>query len=370
MPKENKPNKKFWSVANNGQDTAELLIHGEIADDSWWDEAGSKEFAADMLSLRGNPIKVRINSLGGSLFAGQAMYAAIKQHDKHVTTYIDGVAASAATFPAIAGDTVIMPANAMFMIHNPSTGAWGNSNDFRKAADDLDKIRESMVSAYQDKTGLERDEIIKMLDEEEWLTASRAKELGFIDEIETSMNIAASLSGKNMIVNGVEFSMDRFKTIPTSLVQAAATKPKPEKPQKPNAGTDNAASTTEDVMDIETLKAKHPDLYAQVTDAGVKAGVDQERNRIKAIEEMAMPGHDEMVNKAKFDSGISAEALAVEIVKAEKQRGKKFLDQREEDANNLSDVEQEEPETNVSASADDEKRNKWRAAAKRAGRKS
>lgn len=370
MPKENKPNKKFWSVANNGQETAELLIHGEIADDSWWDEAGSKEFAADMLSLRGKAIKVRINSLGGSLFAGQAMYAAIKQHDKHVTTYIDGVAASAATFPAIAGDKVIMPSNAMFMIHNPSTGAWGNSNDFRKAADDLDKIRESMVSAYQEKTGLERDEIITMLDDEEWLSAERALELGFIDEIESSMKIAASLSDKNMIVNGVEFSLARFKTLPSTLVQAAATKPKPEKPQNLDAGTVQTASNTEDVMDIEKLKAEHPDLFKQVTDAGIKAGVEQERGRIQAIEEMAMPGHEKMVNAAKFESGITAEGLAVQMVKAEKERGKQYLQNRNKDAEAVDDVEQEEPENNINANADDSKREKWRNAAKRAGRKS
>lgn len=361
MPKDN--SKKFWAIANNDGDVQELLIHGEISDTEWWDEVGSKEFARDMLSLRGKEIKVRINSLGGNLFAGQAMYAAIKQHDKFVTTYIDGVAASAATFPAIAGDKVIMPSNAMFMIHNPSTGVWGNSNDFRKAADDLDKIRESMVSAYADKSGLDRDRIIDMLNTEEWLTASEAKELGFVDEVEQSLSIAASLNGGEMTVNGVSFSVDRFKSLPTALVSAAAKQPKQNKPEAKTKAGKQSASRTEDVMDIKKLKAEHPDLYKQVVKAGFDDGVKAERDRIKAIEDMAMPGHDELVTKAKFDTGVTAESLAVQIVKAEKQKGKDFLNKREQDSQDVNDVAQDEPELVPESSEDDEKRARAKKAA-------
>lgn len=361
--------KQFWQMKNEGGE-AELQLYGVLGEDEWWDDVTSKRFADDVKSLRGNPLSVRINSVGGNVFTGNAIYSLLKTHDAKVTVYIDGLAASAASVVAMAGDEVIMPANAMMMIHNPWTVAMGEASDFRKLADDMDKIRDSILATYENKTGMERDKIIEMLDDETWLTANEAKDLGFADTILDDVKIAASIGGGKIAVNGEQFSLNRFKNLPVSLVQAAEENPTPEKPQNSTAGTVQAASTTEDVMDIETLKAKHPDLYSQVTDAGIKAGVDQERDRIKAIEDMAMPGHDEMVNKAKFDSGISAEALAVEIVKAEKQRGQKFLTQRENDADDLANVEQDEPDLNANASADDEKRNKWRAAAKRAGRKS
>lgn len=358
--------KQFWLLKNEA-DQAELQLYGVLGEEEWWDDVTSKRFAEDVKSLRGKPLTVRINSVGGNVFTGNAIYSLLKTHDKKVTVMIDGLAASAASVVAMAGEEVIMPANAMMMIHNPWTIAMGEASDFRKLADDMDKIRDSILTTYENKTGMDREALIEMLDEETWLTASEAKELGFADTILSDVKIAASIGGGNIAVNGEQFSLNRFKNLPVSLVQAAAEQPTPEKPQNPTAGTVNAASTTEDVMDIETLKAKHPDLFKQVTDAGIEAGVDQERARIKAIEEMAMPGHEDLVTKAKFDSGVSAEALAVEIVKAEKQRGSKFLDQRNEDANDLSDVEQEEPELVPENSADDEKRKKWRAAAKRAG---
>lgn len=361
--------KQFWQMKNQG-DAAELQLYGVLGEEEWWDDVTSKQFAADVKALRGKPLNVRINSVGGNVFTGNAIYSLLKTHDKKVTVYIDGLAASAASVVAMAGEEVIMPANAMMMIHNPWTVAMGEASDFRKLADDMDKIRDSILTTYENKTGMDRDKIIAMLDDETWLTASEAKDLGFADTILDDVKIAASLGGGSIAVNGEQFSLNRFKNLPVSLVQAAADAPTPEKPQNPTAGTVTAASKTEDVMDIETLKAEHPDLFKQVTDAGVKAGVEQERTRIKAIEDMAMPGHDAMVNKAKFDSGISAEALAVEIVKAEKQRGQKFLDQREDDASDLGNVEQDEPAINAGASADDAKREKWRNAAKRAGGKS
>lgn len=116
-------------------------------------------------------------------------------------------------------------------------------------------------------------------------------------------------------------------------------------------------------MDIEKLKAEHPDLYKQVVKAGFDDGVKAERDRIKAIEDMAMPGHDELVTKAKFDTGVTAESLAVQIVKAEKQKGKDFLNKREQDSQDVNDVAQDEPELVPESSEDDEKRARAKKAA-------
>jgi len=129
----------------------------------------------------------------------------------------------------MAGDRVIMPKNAMMMIHNPWTIAWGDANEFRKIADELDKIRESLVVVYQDKSGLERDRIIEMLDAETWMTAEEAVELGFADEIEEAKQVAASVAGPDrLIINGVTVDLSQYrhppKIIPVATISAPDTR--------------------------------------------------------------------------------------------------------------------------------------------------
>ena len=120
-------------------------------------------------------------------------------------------------------------------------------------------------------------------------------------------------------------------------------------------------------MDLETLKAEHPDLYKQVMDAGKQEGITAERSRIKDIEDAAMPGHEQLTASAKFDSAITAEQYAMQVLKAEKEKGAGFLAGRKKDAENLDDVEQQEPEFNPENSADDEKRKSARAVAAKVG---
>jgi ATP-dependent Clp protease protease subunit len=158
-------NKKFWQFKAKGNNTGDLMLYGDIADATWWgDEVTPKDFKADLDSL-GNisDLNVYINSGGGDVFAGQAIYSMLKRHNATVNVYVDGLAASIASIIAMAGDKVIMPKNAMLMVHNPWTGGMGNANDFRKLADDLDKIGESLIAVYQDKTGMDKDKIIELL---------------------------------------------------------------------------------------------------------------------------------------------------------------------------------------------------------------
>lgn len=369
MPKNKEQGKQFWSLKNE-EESAELLLYGVLGEDPWWDDVGSKRFAEDMKTVRGKPVTVRINSVGGDVFTGSAIYSTLKMHDKKVTVHIDGLAASAASVVAMAGDEVIMPSNAMIMIHNPWSIAIGEAKDFRKRADDMDKIRESMVTTYQEKTGMSREELIEIMDEETWLTATEAKEYGFADTIESSFQVAASIAGGDMTVNGVTFSMERFKVLPSALVAAAARKePKPSKPQEKPAGNPSA-SRTEDVMDIETLKAEHPDLYKQILDAGVTQGATDERDRIAAIQDAALPGHEELVAKA-IDEGMKAETFALEVIKAEKQKGKNHLQNRDKDAAELNEVEQEtvDPVADPQAAEDDKKRAEARKIAAQVGGK-
>lgn len=329
--------KKFWSLKNEAE-SAELLLYGILGEDPWWDDVGSKQFAEDIKSVRGKPVTVRINSYGGDVFTGHAIYSSLKLHDKKVTVHIDGIAASAASVVAMAGDEVIMPSNAMMMIHNPWTIAVGEAKDFRKLADDMDKIRDSILVVYEEKTGKSRDELIELMDNEYWMTAQEAKDEGFADTIEESTKIAASIAGGDITVNGVKFSMERFKVLPSALVAAAARKETQSNQEKP-AGN-HSASRTEDVMDIEKLKAEHPDLYKQITDAGIAKGAENERARIKAIQDAALPGHEDLTNQA-IDTGMAAETYALEVIKAEKQKSATYLRNRADDAVALNNVGQD-----------------------------
>jgi len=219
---------KFWKFQAKADKSGDLLLYGEISSVSWWgDEVTPKEFKKDLDALGDIDIlNIYVNSPGGDVFAAQAMVSMLKRHSAEKNVYVDGLMASAATFFTGVGK-VFMPSNAMMMIHNPSALVWGNATDMRKMADDLDKIRESMLAIYRDKTGMTDEEIIPLLDAETWMTADDAMEYGFIDEIEEEKKVAASISNTILTINGIQADMTRFKHSDT-LIQ----KFKPyEKPQ-------------------------------------------------------------------------------------------------------------------------------------------
>ena len=207
-----KKHKKFWNLKALDEKTGELTLYGEISDVTWWgDEITPKQFKEELDALGDiDTLNVYINSPGGDVFAGQTIYSMIKRHKAQVNVYIDGVAASIASLIAMAGDKVIMPANAMMMVHNPWAFAAGNAQDFRKLADDLDKIRDSMIVAYESKSALTTDEIKKLLDAETWLSAKDCHEYGFADEIEEAKQAAACVDKKYL---------SRYKNVPEELLK-------------------------------------------------------------------------------------------------------------------------------------------------------
>lgn len=175
--------KKFWrfndAVENAG---AELIIEGEISSESWWgDEATPKQLREELAKHSGD-LTVSINSGGGDVFAGVAMYNALKQHDGAITVRVDGLAASIASVIAMAGDKIIMSPGSMMMIHKPWTIAIGDSNEMEKVMEVLNGIEKSIVPIYTARTGLSEDEVISMLNEETWLTAEESVAKGFADE--------------------------------------------------------------------------------------------------------------------------------------------------------------------------------------------
>lgn len=175
---------KFWNwVSNKETDTRMLYIEGEIASQSWWgDEITPKLFKAELQQGKGD-IDVYINSPGGDCIAASQIYTMLMEYKGNVTVKIDGLAASAASVIAMAGTKVCMSPPAMMMIHNPLTLAIGDSQEMRKTIEVLDEFKESILNAYELKTGLTRDELSNMMDAETWLNANKALEYGFIDEI-------------------------------------------------------------------------------------------------------------------------------------------------------------------------------------------
>lgn len=221
--------KKFWQfkAKEEAPSIGELLLYGDISSSTWWgDEITPAAFAQDLKSLGDvSVLNIYINSGGGDVFAGQAIYSMLKRHPARKNVYVDGLAASIASVIAMAGDTVFMPKNAMMMVHKAWTMAIGNANDLRKLADDMDKIDESILITYQDKTGLEKDKIVEMVNAETWLTAEEAVAYGFADQIEEAKQLVASLSDGQLKVNGQTFNLNRYRNPPDFKVRPTNTKP-------------------------------------------------------------------------------------------------------------------------------------------------
>lgn len=157
----------------------EISLYGDI--DGWW--GISAESVQYMIGDHEGDMSIRLFSYGGDVMEGLAIYNMIARHPGKVTVYVDSVAASIASYVAMAADEVVIADNAMIMIHNPWADAWGESSDLKKTASLLDTMKETLITAYEKKTGLPRDDISAMMDEEKWMTAAEAVELGFADSI-------------------------------------------------------------------------------------------------------------------------------------------------------------------------------------------
>lgn len=204
---------KFWQVKNEVNGNSEILLYGPIAgESSWWgDEVTPRSFAEDLESLGGKDVTVRINSGGGDVFAAHAIHNQLVAYKGRVTVVIDGLAASAATIIAVAGDRIIMPSNALFMIHNPAIGLsdYYGADELLKAAEALSTIKGSIVAAYRKRCKASAEELAAMMDAETWMGAAECMEKGFVDEIQGS--VSPVLNGSSLIVNSINFDMKNFK---------------------------------------------------------------------------------------------------------------------------------------------------------------
>ena len=193
-----------WYTIRAESKGAEVVIYDEIGAYG----VSAKGFLAELGALPdGTPLALRLNSPGGSVFDAVAIYNAIKRHSGTVTVWIDGIAASAASYIAMAGDEVVMPENAFLMIHDPAGMVMGTATDMRAMAEALDKIKGSLLQGYAAKSGRPQEEIAPLMAAETWLDAKDALDLGFADRIAEPVRIAA------------RFDVGRFRNAPPVLAE-------------------------------------------------------------------------------------------------------------------------------------------------------
>lgn len=183
--------KKFWKWKNqvmrnqNEEEVTEriLFLNGTIAEESWFDDDVTPQLFKEELNQGNGNITVWINSPGGDCVAAAQIYNMLIDYKGDVTVKIDGIAASAASVIAMAGTKVLMSPVSMLMIHNPMTIAFGNKGEMEKAISMLDEVKESIINAYEIKTGMSRVKLSHLMDSETWMDAHKAVELGFADDI-------------------------------------------------------------------------------------------------------------------------------------------------------------------------------------------
>jgi len=428
---------KFWQIKNISDDEAEIVLYGEIYSDGglWLDEEGNittpRQFYDDLKALGDvKKLTVRINSIGGDIFAAQAIYTQLKSHKAKVVAIIDGIAASAASVVAMAGDVVKMPNNALMMIHNPAMGMLGyfTADEMKKYAKQLEVVKEGIIHAYAGKTGLDAERISRMMDKETWMTGKEAKELGFVDEI-LFEDVPVAARGSILIVNGVRHDLSKLSVPLPKIINGVSpenvsmeTADEDEPWEAPNLedftdkswdeltdaekrriaghfawaasmpperygdlklphhrpsdgkvvwrGVANAAARLEqsnipqadmskvknhlgrhyeqfdrtppwedkagnneskkegkllEAKTVEELKTIYPDLVAKIEATAREEGMKAERERIKAIDEIASVMPKDLETKAKFESPMTVEQVAIELLKIEAAKKKEAM---------------------------------------------
>ena len=313
---------KSWFRMKADGANGEIYIYDEIG---FWGIT-AKDFI-DALKALGEveTIDLFINSPGGDVFAGTAIYNALKRHDARVTVYVDGLAASAASLVAMAGDEVVMPENSMMMVHNPSGLVIGTAEDMEKMADTLGKIKSGLVAAYVARSGLSDEEVEEIMSAETWLTAADAVELGFADRVEGPVMAVAN------------FDLSRFKNVPASMPAFTAAadggpivgnQGENDMPDKKSAP---AAKLNQPEITAEYLLANFMDvveeLVGKASDKARDEGAAAERQRLTGIDAEAkgFPGHGDLVAKAKADPSMTVEKFALALLAAERDSGRKVL---------------------------------------------
>lgn len=257
---------KFWNWDVKATGENELVLDGVIASESWWDDEVTPKMFRDELEQHKGNITVRINSPGGDVFAGVAIYNMLNEHDGDVTIKVDGIAASIASLIAMSGDKIVMLPGAMMMVHNPWTLAAGNADDLREVVESLEKCAESMVPIYVARTGQTEEKVKELLKAETWMTAQDAVDLGFADEA-----VTPKTSISDSIKNALTFASDVQNAVmqPVMSMQARKVQPKAETPEveETDVTDTNQESTEVSATDGKSeVEAKEETEVTEVTE--------------------------------------------------------------------------------------------------------
>ena len=334
---------KFWNfIPAAGDKPPELLLYGGISShQSWWeDRVTPQQFNQELAALGDVPeIIVRINSGGGDVFAANAIFTRLKDHSAKITVKIDGWAASAATIIAMAGDTIRIARNGVFMIHDPAMTVWDTfrAEDFLKMAEELKVIKQSIVNTYAMKTNRKPEDIEQLMSNETWWTGETAVENGFCDEIMFDEVNTVVENSSRIVVNSTPINVSMFKTVPKQLLNSphnpgslinSATEPL-NKPQKEKEEP-QMAEPQNTITTVDALKAAYPDLVATIQNEAAAT----ERARIKSIEDLTGGNYEAIASDAKFTTPISAQEVAMKIVMEQNKQGGTYISDRAADADN------------------------------------
>lgn len=294
----------FFEIKNLSENTAEIRIYGTITKWAWeeYGEVSSANFAKELQKLKNvSHINLRVNSPGGDVFEASAIYNLLKDYAKvnnvEITGYIDGLAASAASFLVLCASKVVMGTGALYMIHNPLSSAYGNVEKLKKQIELLDTVKEAILDIYCTKSKLSREEISEKMNSEKWYRATEALEAGFVDEIvendnslENIKNISDDLHIENFIHQ--DLLKEKLKEIENMKNIGGITMPK----------------------SVKELLSEYPDLMNDYRNQiinetkeneaeRIENAVLEERKRIEALEKIPVINEKqkEIVNKAKYE---------------------------------------------------------------------
>lgn len=352
-----------FNVADLGGGEVELTMYGDVMEEDerdWWtgERTGEPAITAESINERypelraASHITVRLNSCGGDAYVGIAIHNVLKSVPAKVTVRIDGIAASAASVIACAGDEVVAQPGSIFMAHEAAMCLFGfyNAADIGLVSNELDAANRSIRDIYSKKCGKTDAELAEMMAAETWLVGQEIVDAGFADSYETGTDAESVEEDGDgeLTVAGIRHDVHAFRHVPRDLAERVAASARtarasartPEAPahMEPSAAQAAVAHTEEPpqaagekggrLMDVTELRAQHPDLVAEIESAAAEA----ERNRIAEIDEISAGIPAEMVADAKYANPVTAQELAFAAMRAERAAAAGYMAGALEDA--------------------------------------
>lgn len=326
---------KFWNFVKNQMDnrSVELLLYGELCSDEPWytdDYVAYRQFIQELKAVTEDTIHLRINSPGGEVMAANAIFNQLKDSGKKIIAHIDGMCASAATIPLMAAEKIIASCNAMILIHDPLLGLCGyyNSKDLNEMLEYCDKIKESIIATYRSRiTDVSEEEFSNLMAEERWLSANEAQDIGLVDEVAYSNIADITDRGKYITINSVKVKKEYFKNMPVNRRAGAEIDVHQSNEEKGGNEHMDEKESSKKFETVEDMKKAYPELCKNLK----REAVEEERTRLKELDEIGTAVSEELLSKAKYEEPMTAKDLAFQALVAEKNLGVNFMEKMKND---------------------------------------